>query len=567
MRMRATWVALFALTLGACGWNGAASGSAGPTVSLPWTPPPVRGGTLTVRSDGSELLLVNRDRAIVHALTLSGHRVTDDRVWQLTHDQRPERAVYAGADRRIAILSDGQLVQLDGDAITPVADTCAGPRGLAWDATRERAWVTCASGELVGVPFRQGDATIRRLLAPDLGDVLVRGDQLWVAEVRRARVLRLNAVDGQPTTPLDSLRSLTGTDKPQAAIRMVDGGSHVYVLHELMRDGAPASGSTWGGATACVSSTVTVVVSSYDNSGHTGDSVSAQVPYASDVAFDASRQELAVSTPSSLAPAYTGPNVVTLATHAGSCPPPSPATVDGQPTAIAYLPDGTLIVQTREPGNVKIGGTTYAYASSSVRDTGHNLFHTSAAPGGVPCVSCHIDGSTDGHVWDLGQGPRSTLTLRGGLLRTAPFHWDGSKTDMTSLMASHFPAPDGTTVRPDQVQAFDDWVDALPGDPHPAANPALVQRGQALFDSLGCSGCHGSDATTPMPDSVDYGQGPMQVPSLVDVGQQAVFGHDGCATSLDDLLTGSCGWPQHTVDSTDDRAALAAFLGVASPMR
>lgn len=195
----------------------------GDTVSLAEAPPPVRGGTIAVSDDGTQLLVVDRDRAEVHVISLSGHEVTGDRVYPFDHDARPERAVLAG-DARVAILSDSRLVRLDDDGrATTIGRTCASPTGLTWDSVRSEAWVTCASGELVGMAL---DGTRRRaVLEPDLGDVLVHGDELWIAQVRRC------GAEGR-----------CGRSRAAVDLRAARLGPHGRVRHELAALEAMAAG-------------------------------------------------------------------------------------------------------------------------------------------------------------------------------------------------------------------------------------------------------------------------------------------------------------------------------------
>src|SRR5687768_5371914 len=67
-------------------------------------------------------------------------------------------------------------------------------------------------------------------------------------------------------------------------------------------------------------------------------------------------------------------------------------------------------------------------------DTGHEIFHR-VTESNLSCVSCHPDGTDDGHVWQfVGLGPRRTQSLDIGIEGTAPFHWDGDMDDLDVLM-------------------------------------------------------------------------------------------------------------------------------------
>ena len=581
--MSARQVLLCSTLAGLCGCqlNPGSSRANLPPVSLPFTPPPVRGGTLAVSPDGSAVLLVDRDRAEVHVLALAGHEVGDDQRYGFTHELRAERGVFADG-QPVVVLSDGSLARLEASGdISPIGTTCADPRGLAWDEGRGRLWVSCADGELVGVSSTDG-SPLRLSLPADLGDIVVQGDVLAVARVRSASVLYVRPEDGATMARSAMLYAETSSsvgsrrDAPQGALRLVaDDAQHVLVLHERMRVGPDLQVSTrWGTSTVkgpCNTPAIEVATSvAGPNLPTQNGPVVASLTYASDVAYSPSTHELALTDPSSLDPVHDGPQVVTLPFDQSSvsassiaCPDATPVPVQGQATAVAYLPDGTLLVQTREPATLYIGEQTYPLSDVSVRDTGHDIFHSNTAQG-APCIGCHFDGAGDGHVWDLGKGRRLTTTLRGGLSATAPYHWDGSLADMRELFGVHFPAADGTTLSQGQIDAFSHWVDALPGDAPAPADPSLVTEGRALFTSLGCASCHGADGHSPVAQSVQLGRGELQVPSLVDLTEESPLGHDGCAKSLEDLLStgGGCHWSEHTVSDAHQRDALAAFLGV-----
>src|SRR5262249_8814473 len=130
---------------------------------------------------------------------------------------------------------------------------------------------------------------------------------------------------------------------------------------------------------------------------------------------------------------------------------------------------------------------------ASTFDTGHTLFHLRASSG-VACASCHAEAGDDGHVWTFDViGARRTQSLRGGILGTEPFHWEGDMTDFPTLVHEVFVrrmggfAPDA-----EQTAVLARWIDRQPAFVTQARDADAAARGEALFHSeaVGCDGCH-----------------------------------------------------------------------------
>jgi mono/diheme cytochrome c family protein len=132
---------------------------------------------------------------------------------------------------------------------------------------------------------------------------------------------------------------------------------------------------------------------------------------------------------------------------------------------------------------------------------------------------------------------------RGGLLATAPFHWEGDMPDVAHLVDDVFTVRmGGPALADDQMAALAGWLDGL-GEtpPSPPADAQAAARGFALFASpdVGCTSCHAGAALTDNA-TVDVGRGAFQVPSLRGVALRAPYLHDGCAATLRDRF-GPCG--------------------------
>jgi hypothetical protein len=141
----------------------------------------------------------------------------------------------------------------------------------------------------------------------------------------------------------------------------------------------------------------------------------------------------------------TAGNNSVLDVQMGIPPPPNPdfscffvgmpAKALGQPVGVVFA--GTqLVVQTRNPSGLQLGlfGPMTRFPVQPQADLGHELFHREA-PAGLACASCHPEGRDDGRVWKfLPDGARRTQNLAGGVIETAPFHWDGALPSIHSLV-------------------------------------------------------------------------------------------------------------------------------------
>jgi mono/diheme cytochrome c family protein len=166
------------------------------------------------------------------------------------------------------------------------------------------------------------------------------------------------------------------------------------------------------------------------------------------------------------------------------------------------------------------------------------------------------------------------------LNETAPFHWDGTLTDLDVLMDEVFVARMGGVFQtPERVSALGNWVKSSePAIAAPATgleqDPAqadAAERGQTLFESkaVGCSSCHNGSALT---DNQSYlvgtsGKERLQTPSLTRIALHPPFMHNGCAKTLRDRFNPACGGgdehgkTSHLTDSQiDDLVAYMSTL-------
>jgi cytochrome c553 len=513
----------------------------------------------------------------------------------------PGRVIADGAGRvHVALRGGGALVTLDpaSGTILQRRPVCAAPRGLAYDERTDLVHVACASGELVSFPSASGSAVRRLQLDSDLRDVVVQGDLLRVSRFRSAEILTLDSTGAVTArTRPGTFRAATARGgqsfSPGVAWRMVgthDGGVamvHQRGVDDPIQRGQPGQvvrGSYGGGNSSRTRSCDGIVHSAIsrmkpDGSVSTGPALP-DLPLPVDMAVSADGRWIAMvsagndgSASSAMFPGVTigahvsdidlasGGTSDTCLSDAGSVdcwgttPPGAPycgsgKTVSGQLIAVAFLSSGTLVLQSREPASLNVGGQSIVLSADSRNDTGHTLFHMNAGAG-LACASCHSEGLDDGRVWNFTcTGSRRTQSMQTGLRGTEPFHWDGDERSFTQLASDVFTGRmSGPDLSAEQSDTILTWLDAQPrvkvAPPIDSLALAAVERGRALFnrpiDGTSCASCHSGPQLTNA-KTVDVGTGgALQVPSLVGLATHAPYMHTGCAATLLDRFTPACG--------------------------
>ena len=201
----------------------------------------------------------------------------------------------------------------------------------------------------------------------------------------------------------------------------------------------------------------------------------------------------------------------------------------------------------------------------------------------MSCASCHLDGASDGRVWDLGnfgEGWRNTIDLRGRAgTAHGRLHWSANFDEVqdfegqiralgagrglmdTSSFAtgtrSH-PlglAKHGLSTDLDALAAYVASLDKVPSSPYRNADGTLTAdavAGQTIFNSLNCFSCHGGEHFTDSPLGAMHAVGTLKpssgqrlggaltaldTPTLRGVWATAPYLHDGSAPTLLDVLT------------------------------
>ena len=212
----------------------------------------------------------------------------------------------------------------------------------------------------------------------------------------------------------------------------------------------------------------------------------------------------------------------------------------------------------------------------SLPEKGEELFYSGrlAMDRWMSCHSCHTDGHTNGLLNDnLSDGtfgaPKRVLSLL-GTGGTAPWAWNGSRSDLhvqirASIQATmRGPEPDAETVN--ALAAFLQQLPPAPGvGRFDKADPALVRRGEQLFQQRGCVECHRPPEYT-TPDLYDVGlhdsQGLREFnpPSLRGVSQRYRLFHDNRAGGLREVFVRYGHGLEGKPLSPEELEALLAFL-------
>ncbi|XYI01820.1 c-type cytochrome [Sorangium sp. So ce1128] len=537
------------------------------SVSIAAEPPPaISGGTLAVSKSAIRAVASDPDRDRVWVVDLKAQKLTAEIV--LEKGDEPGRVVEDDAGRfHVALRRGGAIITIDADSgkIVDRRAACPAPRGIAYDATTDALHVACLGGELVTLPAGPGAATRSLRLERDLRDVVVDGDRLLVSKFRSAQLLTVDGdgsvvasesapkfnLFGQEFTPVVAWRTLK---LPTGGVAMVhqraliapveiveggysSGGCDGSIVHSTVSElGTPTSGSQTKVSAALPSATLPVDLAISDDG-------------ASYAVVAAGTNEILMTSLASLSR-----NVDSEFGFEGQEPcveAHQRVAVDGEPTAVAFA-GSAVVVQTREPATLQVlalDGSmprVITLPGESRKDTGHEMFHKNAS-GPMACASCHPEGGEDGHTWVFNPiGPRRTQYVSGGILNTAPFHWDGDMSGIEAIMGEVFERRMGGMHQgPRRVKVFARWIDSLPAPPVSSApNAEAVARGEALFHdkTVDCASCHAGAQFTSN-DSFNVGTGKaFQVPSLVRIGTRAPFMHDGCAATLKDrFVNPSCG--------------------------
>lgn len=533
----------------------------GPVVTASRHVPALSGGTLTVLRDGTTAVASDPDGDALWVVDLANEQVRA-RVALRAGDE-PGRVVE-GSDHRVhvALRHGGAVASVDArtGVLVERRALCPAPRGVAWDASRAELLVACAGGELVRAP-EAGTQNVRvRKYDPDLRDVAVTPQGVYVSWFRRAAVARVR--DDGELVWMGAPTVVAPGRSAGVAWRMVAGPSGgVWLLHQTMSERPLGSGTSggYGGAGPLdppVDTSITFLQATTEAALWMQTRRMLDVHLGIDFAIspDASTRAVVAPGGAELPLSVIPGSSVDLVTTVGDRTSRSYMVArrsdlggSAQSIAVAFDGRGRLIVQTRSPARLAFPqlGRFIALDATTYEDTGHRIFHATTASS-FACASCHPEGGDDGRTWNIaGFGPRRTPSLRGGITDTAPFHWAGDMRDFAHLATEVFgQRMGGGALNPSHTRAIERWVGGIPaiatGAPEDVAAAA---RGAALFNDpgVGCAGCH-SGAHFTNNQSVDVGTGgAFQVPPLTGLRFRAPYLHHGVAPTLRERFTRSEG--------------------------
>lgn len=561
------WVSCWAVACAACapdepplGGSGGPTLIAGASAGPPRPraePPALAGGTLARSLDGRYLVASDPETDRIWVVNAQSFHLVAE-VFLQTGDE-PGRVVVDRANvAHVLLRARGEVVSfgLSSGSSARRRRVCAEPRGIAAVPDADAVVVVCGSGEIVTLPSGRGEATSRAFVQEDLRDIVFFDGRWRVSTFKTAEVLTLDAqwtVVSRDRPPTRATPSSTLT--PGAAWRTIAPASGgLYVTHvrgrlepiDLQPPSTTEKSSPYGGSptvdTDGCSAILHGAVSNLGGGAPGTIVLSTGLPV--DVAVSPDGDVVAVASGADDRVHLVRREAFDTANDCTSAASVVP--VPARPVGVTYLPGGELVVQTRDPGGlVELGsGRTTRFTAQPEPSAGFDLFHAATAAGGLACASCHPEGTEDGRVWsfaDLGQ--RRTMTVAGGIMQTAPFHWSGDIQDLSHLVSEVFVRRMGGAA-PDAAQlwALETFLQTL--RPHrfgPGAPAEAISRGEALFQSaqVGCAGCHGASASIVAPADVGTG-GVFEVPPLSGLSARAPYLHDGCAATLKDRF-GPCG--------------------------
>jgi hypothetical protein len=574
---------------------------------------PLLGGTLAISADGRLAVASDPDRDRISIVDLA--RVEVVRSVELGADAEPGRIALAGDRAYVVLRRRGAIASIDlgGSFAMATHPVCPAPRGIAHDAAT--LLVACAGGELIRLDL-DGRELARAELAPDLRDVVMDGERALVSRFRSAEVIlvdrelgvmrkiALPALDVLPAMPefapmFEASVAWRMVPKPSGGAYLVHQRAAAFSVDEPPLPEPPPrpAGRIGYGAlfapqpepvcpTSLVHSAITPIDAEHGAALAPGfargvlpiDVAIAPSGETALVVFAGNHTRSVVRVPLELL--RPSESALGVRSMRDTCIHDRDLGEVGllsqmsfrDPVAVAWASERRIVVQYADPPALVVMSVPVASYEKFVvlgdrigDEAARRNFHRGTVRG-LACASCHPEGGDDGHVWNFGSaGVRRTQALGGGVLASAPFHWNGEHPTLASLVDDVLvERMGGVPLGPGEVDALGAWLDTVPAGPAPdVADAAAVARGEALFrDRFECARCHlGGGGTDDRSHDVGTG-GLFQTPALRGLVYRAPYFHDGCADDLESRFE-QCHTPEHgDLDEMTgrDRDDLVAYL-------
>ena len=194
-------------------------------------------------------------------------------------------------------------------------------------------------------------------------------------------------------------------------------------------------------------------------------------------------------------------------------------------------------------GDMVVAGIGMDPTPENVRD-GQRIFNDGqfSKYGAFSCNNCHIDGLTDGLVWDiLVDGPVNTPAFRniGG---TGPFLWGGFLPTLFDFSREVLKLV-GADATGQEMELLTLYMQSVTAPPNPYANPGgklsdLALEGKEVFDGEAqCISCHSGPLFTNQTQVPGKTEGMItDVPALIGVYDTAPFGREGQWPTLESMV-------------------------------
>ncbi len=612
----------------------------GQLVHLPLTAsPPSRSSTIAFDAANSRVWNVNPDNNTLTGLDATSHA----KVSELPTGDHPRGVALGGGNEMWVTNQDDSTISVFDRATGSLLATLplghgARPFGIAFDPAGTTAYVTLqGKGRLVRIDRASRAVTGELELGPDPRGIAITADGT------RALVTRFRSPAGRGELRDVDLASFTlsgviplAVDPGPDAEDSGRGVPNYLTTVAISPDGTAAwvpskkdnveRGLVRDGLDLTFESTVRSIASRVDLAT-AGEDAAARVDFndrglASAVAFSRFGNYVFVATQGThtveIVDAYTGDHFGSIATE-GLAPQGLAVSEDGGTLYVHNFMSRTVTAFSIDMLCAGVCGITPQVADVATVASealapqvlaGKRIFYDAddirmSRDDYISCAICHLDGDSDGRVWDFtgrGEGLRNTVDLRGragmGQGRVhwsanfdeiqdfehdirGPFGGEGFMSDVdfnSGTRNTTLGDPKaGVSAELDELAAYVASLTTVPDSPHRNGDgtmTASAQAGELIFQAR-CTSCHGGPGFSDSLDAVLHDVGTLapgsgdrlgstlhgiDTPGLRGLWDNAPYLHDGSAATLVDVLTTANPDDRHGVTSDLDSSELQQLV-------